>query len=104
MTSVCLRLRSTRFSGCWRLVRVSLTLRRDTYFQLTLMDKIDSASFIDEYNALFDHSWSDNTPSDEVRFVVLDSETTGADARTAKLITIGAVVAISGEIDLADAY
>jgi DNA polymerase-3 subunit epsilon len=68
------------------------------------MDKIDSAPFIEEYNALFEHSWSDNTPSDEVRFVVLDSETTGADARTAKLITIGAVVAIGGEIDLADAY
>jgi DNA polymerase-3 subunit epsilon len=68
------------------------------------MDKINSASFVEEYNALFEHSWSDATPSDQIRFVVLDSETTGADARTAKLITIGAVVVSGGEIDLADAY
>src|SRR5712671_895142 len=59
------------------------------------MDNTSSLAFIDEYNSLFEHSWSDDTPADQVRFVVLDSETTGTDSRTAKLITIGAV-AVSG--------
>jgi DNA polymerase-3 subunit epsilon len=59
--------------------------------------------FIDEYNALFEHSWHDETETDQVRFVVLDSETTGADSRTAKLITIGAVAVCGGAIVLSDA-
>ena len=67
------------------------------------MDNTSSLPFIDEYNALFEHSWSDDTSQDQVRFVVLDSETTGADSRTAKLITIGAVAVCGGEIILSDA-
>jgi DNA polymerase-3 subunit epsilon len=68
------------------------------------MDKAELPLFIAEYNAQFAHSWSDDTAADQVRFVVLDSETTGADARTAKLITIGAVAVVGGEIILADAF
>ncbi|HEX4488395.1 MAG TPA: 3'-5' exonuclease [Terriglobales bacterium] len=68
------------------------------------MDETSLLPFIEEYNALFEHTWSDDTPSERVRFVVLDSETTGADARTAKLITIGAVAVVDGEIVLADAF
>jgi DNA polymerase-3 subunit epsilon len=66
------------------------------------MDNTSSLAFVDEYNALFEHSWHDDSPVDQVRFVVLDSETTGADSRTAKLITIGAVAVCGGEIILSD--
>ena len=44
------------------------------------------------------------TPVDNVRFVVLDSETTGLDPRRDKLISIGAVVVQGGEIRLDDSF
>jgi hypothetical protein len=34
-------------------------------------------SFIDRYHTCFDATWTDETPIDRVRFVALDSETTG---------------------------
>ncbi len=43
-------------------------------------------------------------PIDRVRFVVLDSETTGLDPRTDRIITIGAVAVQDGEILLADSF
>jgi DNA polymerase-3 subunit epsilon len=43
-------------------------------------------------------------PIDRVRFVVLDSETTGLDPRTDRLITIGAVSVVGGEILLEDSF
>ena len=67
------------------------------------MDHTSSFSFINEYTVLFGHSWQGDTLVDQVRFVVLDSETTGADSRTAKLITIGAVAVFGSEIVLSDA-
>jgi len=48
--------------------------------------------------------YSDETPVDEARFVVLDSETTGLDPRRDKLITIGAVAVCAGEILLEDSF
>jgi DNA polymerase-3 subunit epsilon len=45
-----------------------------------------------------------DTPIDQVRFVVLDSETTSLDPRTAKIITIGAVGVAQGEIHLDDVF
>jgi len=45
----------------------------------------------DRYFAHFENSWTDETPVSGVRFVVLDSETTGLDPRRDRLITIGAV-------------
>ena len=54
------------------------------------------------YHACFDDTWPDDAPLEQVRFVVLDSETTGLDPRRDKLITIGAVAVIDGEILLED--
>jgi DNA polymerase-3 subunit epsilon len=60
--------------------------------------------FLRKYQSHFEHTWKEDAPPDHVRFVVLDSETTGADARTAKLITIGAVAVTRCQIELADAF
>jgi len=58
----------------------------------------------ERYFAHFENSWSDETPVAGVRFVVLDSETTGLDPRRDRLITIGAVVVQNGEICLDDSF
>ncbi len=49
-------------------------------------------------------SWSDGTPIDQVRFVVLDLETTGLNPTTDAIVTIGAVGVVAGEIRLDDSY
>jgi len=61
-------------------------------------------SFITRYNSLFAATWTDETPVDQVRFVVLDSETTGLDPRHDRLITIGAVGVRAGEIQIDDSF
>lgn len=61
-------------------------------------------SFLTRYRRIFEATWGDDTPVDEVRFVVLDSETTGLNPRTDRLITIGAVAVRDGEILLDDAF
>jgi DNA polymerase III subunit epsilon len=60
--------------------------------------------FIGRYRARLAQTWSGGTPIDRVRFVVLDSETTGLDPRTDRLITIGAVAVQGGEILLDDVF
>jgi len=45
---------------------------------------------------------ADATPLDEVRFVSLDCETTGTDAKKDRIITIGAITVQDGEIMLED--
>jgi len=57
---------------------------------------------VDAYQACFAQSWTDETPLQQVRFVVLDSETTGLDTRRDRIITIGAVAVIDNEIRLDD--
>lgn len=57
-----------------------------------------------DYVASFENTWADGTPSSEVRFVVLDTETTGLDPRRDRLITIGAVAVQHGEIRLEDRF
>jgi DNA polymerase III subunit epsilon len=61
-------------------------------------------AFITRYQQAFEATWADGTPVDQVRFVVLDSETTGLDPRTDRLITIGAVAIRAGEILLDDSF
>eukprot|EP00456_Euglypha_rotunda_P005525 TRINITY_DN109366_c0_g1_i1.p1 TRINITY_DN109366_c0_g1~~TRINITY_DN109366_c0_g1_i1.p1 ORF type:complete len:145 (-),score=42.36 TRINITY_DN109366_c0_g1_i1:10-444(-) len=56
------------------------------------------------YLAHFENTWSADTPIEQVRFVVLDSETTGLDTRRDKIITIGAIAVIDGEILLEDSF
>jgi len=48
--------------------------------------------------------WSDGVPVERVRFVVLDTETTGLDPKKDRLVTIGAVAVEGGEIVLEDAF
>ena len=60
--------------------------------------------FIGRYRASFDATWSDDTAIDRVRFVVLDTETTGLNPRTDRIITIGAVAVQNGEILIEDSF
>ena len=47
---------------------------------------------VERYLAAFENSWQGDTPAGNVRFVALDTETTGLDPRRDRIITIGAVV------------
>jgi DNA polymerase-3 subunit epsilon len=58
----------------------------------------------ERYLAAFEHTYADDTPSAQVRFVVLDTETTGLDPRRDRIITIGALSVCDGEILLDDAF
>ena len=60
--------------------------------------------FLGRYQQAFDATWADDTPIDKVRFVVLDSETTGLNPRTDLIVTIGAVGVQAGEILLEDSF
>ena len=59
---------------------------------------------IDTYKQAFARTWSDDTPIGQVRFVVLDSETTGFSPVLDRILTIGAVVVQDGEIRLDDSF
>jgi DNA polymerase III subunit epsilon len=61
-------------------------------------------SFIGRYRQRFERTWNDDTDIERVRFVVLDSETTGLNPRVDRLVTIGAVVVQNREIVLDDAF
>ena len=62
------------------------------------------SSSIETYRQAFAATWSDDTPVDQVRFVVLDSETTGFSPVLDRILTIGAVVVQDGEIRLDDSF
>ena len=61
-------------------------------------------AFIDRYRSRFVSTWADDAPIATVRFVVLDSETTGLNPATDRLITIGAVAVVDGEILIEDSF
>jgi len=65
---------------------------------------VKGSSFPERYKARFDTTWTDDTPIEQVRFVVLDSETTGLDQHTDRIITIGAVAVHAYEIVLEDSF
>ncbi len=49
-------------------------------------------------------SWSPDTPIEQVRFIVLDSETTGLNPRKDRIITIGAIAVVNNEILIEDSF
>ena len=63
-----------------------------------------SDTFIDRYQRRFAATWTDSEPIDAVRFVALDSETTGLNPLTDRIITIGAVAVQGGDIVLEDSF
>ena len=65
---------------------------------------VTEPAFVDRYRQRFETTWTDDTSIDRVRFVVLDSETTGLNPRTDRLVTIGAVGVHGGEILLEDSF
>ena len=62
------------------------------------------ASALSAYRAAFTGTWPDAVASEDVRFVVLDCETTGLDPKRDRIVSIGAVALTGGEIDLGDTY
>ena len=60
--------------------------------------------FFENYQRHFDATWNDQTPINRVRFVALDSETTGLNPLTDRIITIGAVAVQDGDILLEDSF
>ena len=63
-----------------------------------------STTFIDQYQNRFAATWKDEDAIDGVRFVALDSETTGLNPLTDRIITIGAVAVQGGDIVLGDSF
>ena len=61
-------------------------------------------AFLTRYRERFEQTWRDDTPIEQVRFVLLDSETTGLNPRVDRLITVGAVAVQDSEIVLGDAF
>jgi DNA polymerase-3 subunit epsilon len=59
---------------------------------------------IETYKQAFTATWTDETPINQVRFVVLDSETTGFSPVLDRILTIGAVGVEDGEIRVDDSF
>ena len=58
----------------------------------------------ERYCGHFTETWTDATPIERVRFVILDSETTGLNPRVDRLITIGAIAVRGSEILIEDSF
>ena len=69
-----------------------------------MADGLVSEPFLQRYRACFEKTWQDDDAIERIRFVVLDSETTGLNPAVDRLITIGAVAVQGGDIVLDDAF
>jgi DNA polymerase-3 subunit epsilon len=49
-------------------------------------------------------SWTPETPFEQVRFVVLDTETTGLDPHKDRIVTIGAIAVVNHEVLIEDSF
>jgi DNA polymerase-3 subunit epsilon len=65
---------------------------------------VSEPSFVARYRKNFEATWDDNTPIHNVRYVVLDCETTGLNPDADRIITIGAVAVVNGEILIKDSF
>lgn len=65
---------------------------------------MSAPAFVDDYLNRFRATWPDDAPIGDVRFVVLDLETTGLNPATDAIVTIGAVGVLGGDILLGDAF
>jgi DNA polymerase-3 subunit epsilon len=65
---------------------------------------MSDAGWIERYRQRFERTWRDDTAAGDLRFVVLDSETTGLDPKTDRIVSLGAVAMRDGEILLADSF
>ena len=74
------------------------------FLEFTVSTFIPDIMTIERYLAAFENTFADDTPAAQVRFVVLDTETTGLDPRRDKIITIGALAVCDGEMLLDDAF
>jgi DNA polymerase III subunit epsilon len=61
-------------------------------------------AFLTRYQAECQDTWRDDEAIERVRFVVLDSETTGLNPNVDRIITIGALAVVGGDILLEDAF
>lgn len=68
------------------------------------MSDAQASAILEAYRQSFSHSWEETAPARSVRFVVLDCETTGLDARRDALVSIGAVGVQEGQIRLDDTF
>ena len=68
------------------------------------MTESTSAQVIADYRRSFDHTWPDDAPPEEVRFVVLDCESTGLNPRRDRLVSIGAIAVREAQILLDDTF
>jgi DNA polymerase-3 subunit epsilon len=59
---------------------------------------------IERHRRHFETTWPDDAPIEDVRFVVLDLETTGLNPATDAIVTIGAVGVRRGDIMLEDSF
>jgi DNA polymerase-3 subunit epsilon len=65
---------------------------------------LEPTDLLGDYLGRFEDTWGPASPVGNVRFVVLDSETTGLDPRKDRLVTIGAVAVRGGEIWIEDSF
>lgn len=61
-------------------------------------------NFWKEYLHCFDQTWSKHTPIEEIRFVVLDTETTGLDPQKDKMLSIAAAAVTDHQLVLQDSF